>query len=617
MPESTAGVGLSEQRDVLRGVDRGDYRLVYVSPERLWSQEFVERLSRVGLARVAVDEAHCISQWGHSFRPEYSAIPAALNRIAEGSRGYGASPVNVLAATATATAAVRRDIERLLRLDLGGSPMAVSPDRPEIRYLAQQCRNSRDRDLQTVQVVEAFRSKPAIVYTPRRKDSDRIAALLRAAGHVASPYHAGLETQHRNHIEDAFRHGEIDVVVATKAFGMGIDKPDIALIVHLEMPASIEEYVQETGRAARDISVGTSVLMTMPRDCSIHRMFVQSAAPSVNLVRQIWQQVHTGTHHYNPDSFNTGETHSRNGKNRDDNSYNGSDEDKAALAVHYLQEAGGLTRLPDTPWRGRMTIMEDTPKLLDELERSHPELARRGRILIETAVQNDEMYKAEVWSRIVNRPATAIADDLLKLNRHDILGFAFWKHAWVLERRPNAQVNWSVVEDIIEQCKATAADKSNRAKAFARRARGCRVRAMLEYFDAIDDDTPRSCGRCDLCTSLERPWEDSSLSVEGLSRALPKRSVILQLLDDTSGARYSRKNLEKALLGEQGAAEYSLPDGLSGHPSFGRLGLLDADCVTNLIDSLIEDGSIVAVEDDYEGKAYQSLEITENGRQQL
>ena len=210
-----SGVPQGEWREMLRGAHRGDYKLLYVSPERLWSQEFVSELSKIGVSRIAVDEAHCISQWGHSFRPEYAAIPEAMKRIA----GNPRPPI--LAVTATATPKVRDEIAGLLGLDLQDRPVVLSPDRPEIRYYTEQCDNSNGRDLRVVQIVEAFRLQSAIVYVPTRRKATGIASLLRSAGHNAYAYHGGMDYPQRQHIEDAFRHGEIDVVVATKAFGMG------------------------------------------------------------------------------------------------------------------------------------------------------------------------------------------------------------------------------------------------------------------------------------------------------------------------------------------------------------------------------------------------------------
>ena len=499
-----SGVGQAEWRDVLRGARRGDYKLLYVSPERLWSQEFAGELARIGVARIAVDEAHCISQWGHSFRPEYAAIPEAIARIASA----GQRPP-VLAVTATATGKVRRDIADLLDLNLSGDPIALSPDRPEIRYFAERCANREDRDLRAVQIVEAFRSQPAIVYVPTRRDTNRIAGLLKAAGHLARPYHGAMDESGRLHTEDAFRHGELDVVVATKAFGMGIDKPDIALIVHLEMPATIEEYVQETGRAARGAvegkgpAVGTAVLLTMPRDCSIHRIFVRGAAPGIEQVRRVWSGVKPGTHAYDPERLD-----------RIEGSETDQDSVAAALAVHYLQEDGALRRHLDTPWRGRVSVMDDTGQCLEELAAREPDLAERGLRLVELVrrLGSDE-FRAEDWSRHLRRPVGDIAADLLELNRRDILGFSVWKHAWTLERLAGTEPAWAVIEAKAEDRRAAVARKSARAKSFAKMIRGCRVREMLTYFDAKALET---CGRCDLCTQLARPWAESHISREGL-----------------------------------------------------------------------------------------------------
>ena len=359
-----SGVPQGEWREILRGAHRGHYKLLYVSPERLWSQEFVSELSKIGVARIAVDEAHCISQWGHSFRPEYAAIPVAIKRIA----GQPRPPI--LAVTATATPRVQEEIADLLELDLHGKPIFLSPDRPEIRYFTEHCESAKDRDLRVVQIVEAFRLQPTIVYVPTRRQATAIANLLKSAGHNAFPYHGGMDHPQRQHIEDAFRHGEVDVVVATKAFGMGIDKPDISLIVHLEMPASIEEYVQETGRAARGAAegkgpdVGTAVLLTMPRDCSIHRTFIKSAAPGIEQVQRIWTSLKAGAHAYDPEDL------AERGFDGDSESVS------TALAVHYLQEAGAVQRHPDTAWQGRISVLGDTKRLIDELGTGRPSASR-------------------------------------------------------------------------------------------------------------------------------------------------------------------------------------------------------------------------------------------------
>ena len=600
-----SGVGQAEWRDVLRGARRGDYKLLYVSPERLWSQEFAGELARVGVARIAVDEAHCISQWGHSFRPEYAAIPEAIGRIAS-----AAQRPPVLAATATATDDVRRDVADLLDLNLRGLPIALSPDRPEIQYFAERCTNREDRDLRVVQIVEAFRSQPAIVYVPTRRDTNRITGLLKAAGHVARPYHGAMDESGRLHTEDAFRHGELDVVVATKAFGMGIDKPDIALIVHLEMPSTIEEYVQETGRAARGAvegkgpAVGTAVLLTMPRDCSIHRIFVKGAAPGIEQVRRIWSRLSDGVHAYDPDELD-----------RDDDS--GADQESVAvaLAVHYLQEDGALRRHLDTPWRGRVSVMDDTGRCLEELAATEPDLAERGRGLVELVgrLKSDE-YRAEDWSRHLSRPAGDVAADLLELNRRDILGFSVWRHAWTLERHAGAEPAWAVIEAKAEDRRDAVARKSARAKSFAKMIRGCRVREMLTYFDA---ETLETCGRCDLCTPLPRPWADSHISREGLLESLPTRSIVLQLLDDTRGAGYSRRNLERTLVGSVGSTKHALPERLARHHLCGRLAFLGAPGVTRCVDELIKHGLTGTVSAEHDGTAYERMEITAAGRAYL
>ena len=618
------GIPQGTWRDILRGAERGDYKLLYVSPERLWSQEFVRTLSRIGVARVAVDEAHCISQWGHSFRPEYAAIPTALRRL-------GAQRPPVLAVTATATLKVREEIYQLLELGSSGKdPITLSPDRPEIRYYVERCENRNDRDLRVVQIVEAFRRQATIVYVPARLDTTRLAGLLSAAGHAAQPYHGRMDQNARRHIEDAFRHGEVDVVVATKAFGMGIDKPDIALVVHLEMPLTIEEYVQETGRAARGAIEGTAILLRTPRDCSIHDHMIRSAAPNPSTVRDVWDQLRAGSHAYDPEQLINA---------RDDNS--DGERIDAALAVHYLCEAGGVERGLDTPWRGRLTVVAESLTKIDDLAATEPELAARAREILEHARASDsDEYRAEVYSERLGRPSEEIAADLLELNRRDILGFAAWRHAWTLERNAGHEPDWDAIEKSAERRQEAVTRKSLQAKRFAalpplrsgaepagsaRRATRtnstprCRRRAMLEYLGSHDypnGDDPESCGNCDGCTLLERPWAASTLDRASLLAELPQRTIALRLVSDTSRRRrpYSRTRIVRTLCGVN-SGQYALQEELAAHPTFGRLAILDKQGVEALIDQLIEEHLITCNEAEYRsGTIYKHLEITETGR---
>ncbi|MEM9802016.1 MAG: DNA helicase RecQ [Planctomycetota bacterium] len=228
-----------ERSAVRAAMDRRELDLLFVSPERLAADGFIDRLERAGLTAIAVDEAHCISHWGHDFRPEYRQLGALRERRPE---------VPIMALTATATPRVREDIEAALGLV---DPVRVIGDfdRPNLTYRVLPRLDLYD---QVMQVVRRHSGEAGIVYCIRRKDTEKLARELAAAGVRALPYHAGLDAEERTRVQDAFLGEGLDVVVATVAFGMGIDRPDVRFVVHASLPKGVEQYSQETGRAGRD-----------------------------------------------------------------------------------------------------------------------------------------------------------------------------------------------------------------------------------------------------------------------------------------------------------------------------------------------------------------------------
>ncbi|MDE0169548.1 MAG: RecQ family ATP-dependent DNA helicase [bacterium] len=599
-----AGVGQAEQEAILRAAAGGHIKLLYVSPERLWSPLFRAWLAGVDVARVAVDEAHCISMWGHSFRPEYAMIPRAIAEVTGGR-------LPVLAVTATATSQVLQDIAELM--GVSAEPLVGSVNRPEIRYYVERCSNRRDRELRVAQVVEAFRNKSAIVYVPRVRDTTRLSGLLRTFGHRVRPYNGEMEYPERQHTEDAFRHGEIDVVVATKAFGLGIDKPDIALIVHLEMPASIEEYVQETGRVARGAAdgsgpeTGAAVLLVTPRDCGIHDFFVKSSVPRLDDIRREWNGLDVGMNYIDPGSEGSAAGDA-----------GGNPDQARALALHYLDQVGALRRHRDFVLRGRISVLEDTEGQMGDLRLRRPDLARRAESIVGDMAAGSRDYHGLRASQRLDVEPPEIEAVLFELQKRSVCGFAGWRYGWSFERRAGSEPDWHLLRSLIRRRRETMGERARRARRLAHGFPECRRREMLRYLGE-PDPAFEVCGGCDACTpDLPRPWERIDIRASDVREAIQETALltILVLVDDMERGQFSRLNLIRALQGD-GGGPHPLPRQLLLHGGFDRLGMLERRQVEELVDDAIRDGRIEEVEVAYDGRVYTSLRLTAAGRELL
>ena len=353
----------AETSSRLAEVAAGSKRLVYAAPERLRQAGFVETLRALGMGLVVVDEVHCVSMWGHDFRPDYLFIRRALAELGD---------PTLLGMTATATPETALDIGAALGREL--EVVHTSVVRPNLRYDVERVENAEDRLEILVARLGGSTSGSAIVYARSRRSTEELARVLRSHGVRAEHYHAGMESQDRTRVQNEFVSGRVQTVVATTAFGMGIDKADVRLVCLVNFPDSLESYVQQVGRAGRDGAPSDTLLLASRSDAVALRRFAVSDVPAAEELRAVYRALRDCPGTVDPAELTSAAP----------------DRDPRVL-VGMLQQAGLVERGFD---KGRLMRFELPPAPGDAGERVEL-LLERARLAAEVACEPDHRVRRE------------------------------------------------------------------------------------------------------------------------------------------------------------------------------------------------------------------------------
>ena len=476
-----AGMGAREVETVLNNAAYGDFKFLYVSPERLGTRLFKNYVQEMNISFIVVDEAHCISQWGYDFRPDYLQI-GKLREVTD---------APVIALTATATPEVAEDI--MNRLGFEEKTLIKSGfERPNLSYIVRKCEDKLGQLLSICTSVAGT----GIVYVRSRKKTEELAALLTANGISASFYHAGLGPDSRADRQEKWKTNKIRVMVCTNAFGMGIDKPDVRFVVHFDVPDSPEAYFQEAGRGGRDGKRSFAVLLWNSTDIKRIRQIGTVSFPSLEYIEDIYHKVHA----FFQIPYDTGECRQLKFNIDEFCRHYGLQRATAYYAVVYLERTGHWTLSEDIDISTRVQVVVDRNDLYD-IDLPDPRMAsllellmRRYTGLFSYPVPIDEEYVASQ----IGVQVPGLRQLLYNLALEHVIRYVPCDRATVLflhhdRLRPK---NVYLDPERYEMLKNSALSRMQKMIDYVSQEEVCRSSYLLEYFGQKDS---RDCKTCDVC----------------------------------------------------------------------------------------------------------------------
>lgn len=492
-----SGLSRAEQKLALDRCRAGHAKMLYLSPERLQSSSFISELRQLDISMIVVDEAHCISQWGYDFRPSYLKIARLRREVPD---------AVVLALTASATPEVSRDImDRLLFR--GRAVFARSFSRPNISYIVRHADHKPEMLLKVLRNT----SGSAIVYVRSRKRTAEIARMLVGEGISADFYHAGLSPEEKNLRQNRWKDGSLRVIVATNAFGMGIDKPDVRTVVHIDPPSSLEEYYQEAGRAGRDGKPSFAVMITSKADKATLTRRLNEAFPPKDTIRHVYElacnflEVAVGSGFGMMYEFNFRlfcERFQLNPRVADS-------------SLRLLTAAGYIEFVDEITTRSRVMVVMNRRDFYDLHLDTDTDRVLQLILRTYTGLWADYVYISEdlIASRL-HLSQQKVYEALLALSREHVLHYVPRKTTPYIIFTTSRELpkHVTIPKTVYEDMRTRMEKRIDSMKAFIFDDSHCRVTTMLSYFG---EKTTDCCHTCDVCRSQrKRPGQRSEKEIE-------------------------------------------------------------------------------------------------------